>query len=326
MGVLLEVSGLKTYFRTRRGPVRAVDDVSFTVNSGEIIGIVGESGSGKSVTALSVMRLIEEPGEIVGGKISFAGQDLLQLSDEEMRRLRGERIAMIFQDPGTSLNPVLSIRFQLEEAIRSHQQVSKAEARERARSLLAQVGIADPGRRLRQFPHQFSGGMLQRMMIAMALACQPALLIADEPVTALDVTIQAQILDLLMQLRDETGASVLLITHDMGVVAETCDRVVVMYLGKIVEKAPVWTLFDGPKHPYTAGLLQSIPSLDRPIEQLSTIPGHIPSPFELPAGCRFCNRCDQVMDVCREVEPPFVEVAPHHFVACHLYADGGEQR
>lgn len=323
MSALLDVKGLKTYFFSRRGTTRAVDDVSFSINKGEILGIVGESGSGKSVTSLSIMRLVDEPGKIVAGEIRFEGRDLMTLDAEEMRKLRGHRIAMIFQEPGTSMNPVLRVGYQLAEAIRSHNSVTAKEARERALELMKLVGISDPTRRIDQFPHQFSGGMLQRLMIAMGLTLNPSLLIADEPVTALDVTIQAQILDLLRDLRDKTGASVLLITHDMGVVAETCDRVAVMYLGKIVEEAPVQVLFDAPKHPYTQGLLGSIPTIDGDQEWLTAIPGSIPSPFEVPAGCSFCNRCAQAMEICHTAAPSLLPVGAGHRVACHLYTEGG---
>lgn len=326
MSALLEVKGLKTYFFGRRGTTRAVDDISFTIKKGEIMGIVGESGSGKSVTSLSIMRLVDEPGRIVSGELLFEGRDLIRLDAEQMRQLRGRRIAMIFQEPGSSMNPVLRVGFQIAEAIRSHEPITAQEARQQAIRLMELVGIPDSERRIDQFPHQFSGGMLQRLMIAMGLALDPALLIADEPVTALDVTIQAQILDLLKDLRDKTGASVLLITHDMGVVAETCDRVAVMYLGKIVEEAPVQSLFDSPMHPYTLGLLGSIPKMDQEQETLTAIPGSIPSPFEIPAGCRFCNRCPQVMDLCHTESPELLEVAPNHRVACHLYPKGGGDR
>jgi peptide/nickel transport system ATP-binding protein len=256
------------------------------------------------VTSLSIMRLLDHPGRIVGGSISFEDRELLTLSRGEMRRLRGRRMSMIFQEPGSSMNPVLTVGFQIAEAIRSHERVDARAARRRTIELMELVGIPDAGRRIDQYPHQFSGGMLQRLMIAMGLALSPSLLIADEPVTALDVTIQAQILDLLRDLRDTTDAAVLLITHDMGVVAETCDRVVVMYLGRIVEEAPVETLFDHPRHPYTQGLLGSIPSIDEKVEWLQAIPGTIPHPNEIPSGCHFSNRCPQVMDVCRRVALP----------------------
>jgi peptide/nickel transport system ATP-binding protein len=319
---LLEVRDLRTHFFGRDDVTRAVDGISFTLDRGEILGIVGESGSGKSVTSLSIMRLLDHPGRIVGGSISFEDRELLTLSRGEMRRLRGRRMSMIFQEPGSSMNPVLTVGFQIAEAIRSHERVDARAARRRTIELMELVGIPDAGRRLDQYPHQFSGGMLQRLMIAMGLALSPSLLIADEPVTALDVTIQAQILDLLRDLRDTTDAAVLLITHDMGVVAETCDRVVVMYLGRIVEEAPVETLFDDPRHPYTQGLLGSIPSIDEKVEWLQAIPGTIPHPNEIPSGCHFSNRCPHVMDVCRRVDPPLLEVAPGHRVACHLYDEG----
>jgi peptide/nickel transport system ATP-binding protein len=326
---LLEVEGLKTHFFGRRGVTKAVDGVSFALERGEILGIVGESGSGKSVASLSIMRLVDHPGRTVAGSIRFEGRDLLRLGREEMRQLRGRRMSMIFQEPGTSMNPVLKVGFQIAEAIRSHERVSAEEARRRTMALMELVGIPDAERRIDQYPHQFSGGMLQRLMIAMGLALSPSLLIADEPVTALDVTIQAQILDLLRDLRDRTDAAVLLITHDMGVVAETCDRVIVMYLGQIVEEAPVGELFDHPKHPYTQGLLGSIPRIDAKQAWLTAIPGTIPNPLEVPDGCRFSNRCPHVMDVCRRVDPTLRAVGPGHRAACHLYdetptgAEGG---
>jgi oligopeptide/dipeptide ABC transporter ATP-binding protein len=319
VGALLDVRNLRTHFFSRAGVVRAVDDVSFTIDRGEILGMVGESGCGKSVTSLSIMRLVDRPGRIVSGQVIFEDRDLLSLPDEEMRRLRGRRLAMIFQEPTASMNPVFRVGSQIAEAILVHERVSRGEARRRVLALMGRVGIPDPERRFAQFPHQFSGGMLQRMMIAMALACQPGLLIADEPVTALDVTIQAQILDLIKELRDQTGAAVLLVTHDLGVVAETCDRVVVMYLGRIVEDAPVEALFEAPRHPYTQGLLASIPRLDEPVEWLQAIPGGVPSPVDLPAGCRFSNRCPHAMPVCERVEPRLREVGPGQHVACHLY-------
>jgi peptide/nickel transport system ATP-binding protein len=320
---LLEVSDLKTHFFGRRGVTKAVDGISFDLERGEILGIVGESGSGKSVASLSIMRLVDHPGRVVGGSVYFEGRDLLTLNREEMRTLRGRRMSMVFQEPGTSMNPVLKVGFQIAEAIRSHERVSNQVARERTMALMELVGIPDAKRRIDQYPHQFSGGMLQRLMIAMGLALSPSLIIADEPVTALDVTIQAQILDLLRDLRDTTDAAVLLITHDMGVVAETCDRVVVMYLGKIVEEAPVAELFDHPKHPYTQGLLGSIPKIDEKQEWLAAIPGTIPNPLEVPTGCRFSNRCPEVMDVCHRLSPELQEVGPGHRVACHLYGETG---
>lgn len=316
---LLEVDNLATHFRGKAGVTKAVDGISFTVDRGEILGIVGESGSGKSVASLSIMRLVDQPGEIVDGSLKFEGRDLLRLNREEMRELRGAKISMVFQEPGSSMNPVLTVGFQIMEAIRSHANVSRAEARERVIELMNMVGIPDPQRRINQYPHQFSGGMLQRLMIAMGLALSPSLIIADEPVTALDVTIQAQILDLLQDLRDRTNAAVLLITHDMGVVAEVCDRVIVMYLGTIVEEAPVTELFDDPKHPYTQGLLASIPRIDEKREWLDAIPGTIPNPTDVPPGCRFSNRCPHVMDVCRQVSPTLETVGDGHRTACHLY-------
>ena len=318
---LLEVDGLKTHFFGKGGVTKAVDGVSFTLDRGEILGIVGESGSGKSVTSLSIMRLVDHPGRVVGGTMRFEGRDLLTLNREEMRQLRGRRMSMIFQEPGTSMNPVLTVGFQIGEAIRSHERVPAEEVRRRTIELMEMVGIPDAKQRLRQYPHQFSGGMLQRLMIAMGLALSPSLLIADEPVTALDVTIQAQILDLLKQLRDTTDAAVLLITHDMGVVAETCDRVVVMYLGAIVEEAPVTELFDNPKHPYTQGLLGSIPSIEEKVDWLQAIPGTIPNPTDIPSGCRFSNRCPKVMDVCHKIDPALLTVGEEHRVACHLYEE-----
>jgi len=316
---LLEVDNLATHFRGKAGVTKAVDGISFTVDRGEILGIVGESGSGKSVASLSIMRLVDRPGEIVDGSVQFEGRDLLRLSREEMRELRGRQISMVFQEPGSSMNPVLTVGFQIAEAIRSHENVSRAQARERVIELMNMVGIPDPQRRIDQYPHQFSGGMLQRLMIAMGLALAPSLIIADEPVTALDVTIQAQILDLLQDLRDRTNAAVLLITHDMGVVAEVCDRVIVMYLGTVVEEAPVTELFDNPKHPYTQGLLASIPRIDEKREWLDAIPGTIPNPTDVPPGCRFSNRCPHVMDVCRQVSPELERVGEGHRTACHLF-------
>jgi oligopeptide/dipeptide ABC transporter ATP-binding protein len=322
MDTLLEVRNLRTHFFSRAGVVRAVDGVSFRLQRGEILGLVGESGCGKSVSSLSLMRLVDRPGRIVSGEIVFEGRDLLALSKEEMRRLRGNRLAMIFQEPMSSMNPVFTTGSQIAEAILVHERVSRGAAKERVLRLMRLVGIPDPERRFRQFPHQFSGGMLQRMMVAMALACNPSLLIADEPVTALDVTIQAQILDLIKELRDQTGASILLITHDMGVVAETCDRVAVMYLGQIVETGPLEAIFGAPKHPYTGGLFASIPRLEEQVEWLQPIPGTVPSPLNLPAGCRFCSRCPHAMPICAEAEPPALEVAPGHHVACFLYEAG----
>ena len=322
---LLEVSHLKTHFFTERGVVRAVDDVSFQVNQGEILGIVGESGSGKSITSLSLLRLIDKPGRIVSGEVFFEGRDLLKLPREKLRQVRGAGISMIFQEPASSMNPVLTVGFQISEAIRSHEPVGQQKAKARALDLMHAVGIPDPKQRFSQYPHQFSGGMLQRLMIAMGLALSPALIIADEPVTALDVTIQAQILDLLRDLREQTNAAILLITHDMGVIAEVCDRVLVMYLGKIVEDAPVFELFDHPKHPYTQGLLGAMPKIDVQQDWLTTIAGSVPSPLEAPAGCSFSNRCPKVMPVCHERVPQLTPTSTHR-VACHLFDETGQYK
>ena len=289
---LLTVTDLVTQFDTEDGRVTAVDGVSFDVMPGETLGIVGESGSGKSVTALSVIRLIQTPpGRIAGGRVTFKGRDLLGLPDHEMREIRGNEISMIFQEPMTSLNPLFTVGDQIMEAILLHQDRDKQRARERAVEMLRKVGIPSPEKRVDQYPHQMSGGMRQRVMIAMALACNPSLLIADEPTTALDVTIQAQILDLIGKLKQDTGASVMLITHDLGVIAETADRVIVMYAGQIVETGDVDTIFDRPMHPYTSGLLQSIPRLTEDKDRLHSIEGIVPSPFDMPKGCRFAPRC-----------------------------------
>ena len=322
--MLLSVKNLSTEFPVKKGIVRAVEDVSFDVDQGEILAIVGESGSGKSVTSLSIMGLLAEPGHVAGGSLEFEGKDLATLSEKQYRELRGNDMAMIFQEPMTSLNPVYRVGNQIVEAIRTHAKVSKAEAKDRAVDLLRKVGIPSPEARINDYPHQMSGGMRQRVMIAMALACNPKLLIADEPTTALDVTIQAQILDLLRRLRDDTGMAVLLITHDLGVVSETADRVVVMYCGQVVEEAEVRTLFDHPMHPYTLGLLKSIPRLeDDDSKRLYMIKGMVPNPLEMPPGCHFSDRCDSCMDICRTKVPELVDVDGHK-VRCFLYesADG----
>ncbi|MDU5065285.1 MAG: ABC transporter ATP-binding protein [Eggerthella sp.] len=322
--MLLSVKNLSTEFPVKKGIVRAVEDVSFDVDQGEILAIVGESGSGKSVTSLSIMGLLAEPGHVAGGSLEFEGKDLATLSEKQYRELRGNDMAMIFQEPMTSLNPVYRVGNQIVEAIRTHEKVSKAEAKDRAVDLLRKVGIPSPEARINDYPHQMSGGMRQRVMIAMALACNPKLLIADEPTTALDVTIQAQILDLLRRLRDDTGMAVLLITHDLGVVSETADRVVVMYCGQVVEEAEGRTLFDHPMHPYTLGLLKSIPRLeDDDSKRLYMIKGMVPNPLEMPPGCHFSDRCDSCMDVCRTKVPELVDVDGHK-VRCFLYesADG----
>ena len=322
--MLLSVKNLSTEFPVKKGIVRAVEYVSFDVDQGEILAIVGESGSGKSVTSLSIMGLLAEPGHVAGGSLEFEGKDLATLSEKQYRELRGNDMAMIFQEPMTSLNPVYRVGNQIVEAIRTHEKVSKAEAKDRAVDLLRKVGIPSPEARINDYPHQMSGGMRQRVMIAMALACNPKLLIADEPTTALDVTIQAQILDLLRRLRDDTGMAVLLITHDLGVVSETADRVVVMYCGQVVEEAEVRTLFDHPMHPYTLGLLKSIPRLeDDDSKRLYMIKGMVPNPLEMPPGCHFSDRCDSCMDICRTKVPELVDVDGHK-VRCFLYesADG----
>ena len=323
--MLLSVKNLSTEFPVKKGIVRAVEDVSFDVDQGEILAIVGESGSGKSVTSLSVMGLLAEPGHVAGGSMEFEGKDLVTLSEREYRELRGNDMAMIFQEPMTSLNPVYRVGKQIVEAIRTHENVSKKEARERAIDMLRKVGIPSPEKRIDDYPHQMSGGMRQRVMIAMALSCNPKLLIADEPTTALDVTIQAQILDLLRRLRDDTGRAVLLITHDLGVVSETADRVVVMYCGQVVEEAEVRTLFDHPMHPYTLGLLKSIPRLeDDDSKRLYMIKGMVPNPLEMPPGCHFSDRCDSCMDICREKIPDLVDVGGHK-VRCFLYENAEGQ-
>src|SRR5215212_5798498 len=307
---MLEVNNLKTYFKTQDGVVKAVDGVSFSLEPGETLGIVGESGSGKSVTALSIMQLNPKPPvEYPEGEILFEDQDLLKVSENRMQEIRGNDIAMIFQDPMTSLNPVFTVGNQIREAIRIHQNVSKSEAQEKTVQVLRDVGIANPERTAKEYPHQFSGGMRQRAMIAMALSCNPKLIIADEPTTALDVTIQAQILDLMIGLQDRLGMSILLITHDLGVVAETCDDVVVMYAGRVVERGPAAEVFGSPQHPYTEALLQSIPMLGMTQrEPLRVIRGMVPSPLDWPEGCRFQPRCDYSFDRCVEEHPPLFAV------------------
>ena len=326
MAPVLDVSGLNTVFHTRRGLVHAVRDVSFSVNAGETLAIVGESGCGKTITALSLMRLIPSPpGQIVSGKVVVDGTDLLSLNDAAMRDRRGGTIAMIFQEPMTALNPLLTVGRQIAEMVRRHDGVSRRAAKDRAVEMLNHVRIPEPARRAREYPHQMSGGMRQRAMIAMALACRPKVLIADEPTTALDVTIQAQILDLIGDLKREFGTAVVLITHDLGVVAETANRVVVMYAGRKVEEAPVRELFAHPRHPYMAGLMASIP---RPKagqgmeERLTEIPGIVPPLSDLPAGCAFGPRCARADDRCRAAMPAFEMKRPDHFAACWHSGDG----
>jgi len=320
---LLEVKGLKTYFYTEDGVVRAVDGVDFEVYPGEVLGLVGESGCGKSVTSLSIMRLISKPGRVDAGEILLDGENLLDLSEDEMIKVRGNRISMIFQQPQTALNPVFRVGDQLSEVLSVHQDLGREAGRKRAVSLLKMVGVPDPERRVDAYPHELSGGMAQRVMIAMALACVPELLLADEPTTALDVTIQAQILDLMRDLRRDMGTSVLLITHDLGVVAEMAERVAVMYAGEIVEQTDVNSLFDEPLHPYTQGLIGSIPVLGEIKERLDVIPGSVPNLINLPPGCRFAPRCQArikyTCTICAEVKPELEEVKPGHQVRCWLY-------
>jgi oligopeptide/dipeptide ABC transporter ATP-binding protein len=323
MAALLEVRDLKTHFETRAGLVKSVDGVSFDINEGELLGLVGESGCGKSITALSIMRLISPPGKLVAGSIRFKGEDLTTASADQMRAIRGDDIAMIFQDPMTSLNPVFTVGEQIAEALRLHRGLNKNDAWKAAIEAMREVSIPSPERRVNDYPHQLSGGMRQRVMIAMALACDPELLIADEPTTALDVTIQAQILELLDHLRHTRKLATLLITHDLGVVAEVADRVCVMYTGKIVEESSVDEIFAKPKHPYTQGLLASVPKLtatgEERSERLRTIEGVVPNPTELPPGCHFAPRCEFCMEICTHGEIPLYEVAGGARVRCVLY-------
>jgi oligopeptide/dipeptide ABC transporter ATP-binding protein len=327
---LLEVKNLKTHFFTEDGVVKAVDGVDFVVYPGEVLGLVGESGCGKSVSLLSVLRLISQPGKVIEGEIIFDGQDLLKLSETEMTHVRGNRISMIFQQPQTALNPVFKVGDQIAEVLSIHQDCDKESGKKRAIELLTMVGIPEPEKRADAFPHELSGGMAQRVMIAMALACVPELLIADEPTTALDVTIQAQILDLMRDLRNKVGASVVLITHDLGVVAEMANRVAVMYAGRIVEQSDVRTLFASPKHPYTQGLMGSIPILGNIKGRLEVIPGMVPNLVDLPPGCRFAPRCkariEHQLNICTEIEPDLIPVPSDHIVRCWLYQDHLEQR
>src|SRR5213083_1996951 len=309
---LLDVRDLGTSFFLEGGEARAVDGVSFALDAGRVLGLVGESGCGKSVSALSLMRLVPPPGRIVGGKVSFDGRDLLTLPERDMRAVRGAGLAMIFQEPMTSLNPVFTVGSQIAEAVRLHRPVSRREAWERAVELLAEVGIAEPARRARDYPHRLSGGMRQRVMIAMAISCEPRVLIADEPTTALDVTIQAEILDLLRALRAQHRMAVLLITHDLGVVAEQADAVAIMYAGRIVEYANVFEIFDRPLHPYTQALFRSMPSLGGRRERLEAIGGQVPDPFHLPSGCAFRDRCPQAIAACADAIPPLVEKVAGH--------------
>jgi len=316
---LLEIKDLKTYYFIAEGAVKAVDKVSMKIDEGEALGVVGESGCGKSTVAHSVLRLIREPGRIVGGEILFEGENLLQKNDAEMRKIRGGRIAMVFQNPSSSLNPVFTVGSQIAEAIRLHQKAQKEKIRERVIDILGKVGIPSPEERRKDYPHEFSGGMCQRAMIAMALSCNPKLFIADEPTTNLDVTIQAQIIDLMRALRKEFNASILLIGHDFGVMSELCDKIVVMYAGKAVESADLGTIFNDPKHPYTQALLESIPRINIDTERLRVIQGDVPELIKPPKGCRFSPRCEQAMQVCSEKEPGLNQIGQRHEVACHLY-------
>ena len=325
---LLEVRGLKTYFYTEDGVVKAVDGVDFVVYPGEVLGLVGESGCGKSVTSLSIMRLIGVPGKIVEGEILFEGVDLVKASEPEMMKVRGNRISMIFQQPQSALNPVFRVGDQISEVLNVHQDFGKEAGRKRAVELLKQVGIPEPESRAESFPHEMSGGMAQRVMIAMALACVPDLLIADEPTTALDVTIQAQILDLMRDMRKQLGSTVILITHDLGVIAEMADRVAVMYAGEIVEQSSVDALFDLPLHPYTKGLIGSIPILGEVRERLDVIPGNVPNLVNLPPGCRFAPRClariEHNLSICADKRPELTDVSAEHKVRCWLFQDSDQ--
>ena len=320
---MLEVRGLKTYFFTEDGVVKAVDGVDFYVNRGEVLGLVGESGCGKSVTSFSVMRLVGIPGKIVEGEIIFDGRSLLELSESEMTRIRGNRISMIFQQPTSCLNPVFKVGDQISEVLDIHQSLGKEKGRERAIELLKMVGISEPEKRVDSYPHELSGGMAQRVMIAMALACVPELLIADEPTTALDVTIQAQILDVLSDMRAKMDTAIVLITHDLGIVAEMCERVAVMYAGRVVEESDVNTIFAEPKHPYTVGLIGSVPVLGVVKDKLDVIPGSVPNLVNLPPGCQFAPRCrarvEHNLEICTRQEPQLAPISPGHTVRCWLY-------
>jgi peptide/nickel transport system ATP-binding protein len=326
---LLEVQNLKTHFFTRAGVVKAVDGVSLTVRRGQVMCIVGESGCGKSMTALSIMQLVDKPGRIVDGKIYLEGEDLTSMSRHEMSQLRGSRISMIFQEPRSSLNPVFKVGKQLIEVLTIHRKkIAKSDRESQAVELLREVGIPDPQKRAENYPHEMSGGMAQRVMIAMGIACAPDLLIADEPTTALDVTIQAQVLDLMRKLRDELNIGIIFITHDMGVVAEMADTVAVMYAGTIVEEAPTESLFEDPLHPYTQGLIASIPIMGEFKERLDVIPGTVPSLIDMPKGCRFASRCrarvENELEICFEEEPHLIPVRPGHTVRCWLYEEHSE--
>ncbi len=314
---ILSVEKLETTFFTKAGALKAVDGVSYKVHRGETVGIVGESGCGKSVTSFSVLRLLSYPGQVTGGRVMFKGKNLLELAPDEMRQVRGKQISMIFQEPMTALNPVLTVGNQISEQLIAHEKLSKQAARTRSIELLSLVGIPSPDRRVDDYPHQLSGGMRQRAMIAMSLSCSPDLLIADEPTTALDVTIQAQILDLLQKLQEDFNMAMQFITHDLGVISEIADRVIVMYAGTVVEEAPANVIFADPKHPYTVGLLQSVPQIGKYHKRLATIPGVVPSLLSLPQGCRFQNRCPNATEKCRLTQPPLVDVGADHKLACY---------
>ena len=322
---ILEIKGLQSYFFTEKGVAKAVDGVDITIPKGKIIGLVGESGCGKSMTARSIMGLLKYPGRIAGGSILYDGKDLAKLSEKELRKICGNDISMIFQEPMTSLNPVLKVGRQVRETLLVHDRtINKDEAKQRVIEMFEKVGIPEAAKRYDSYPHELSGGLRQRVMIAMAMICKPHLLIADEPTTALDVTIEAQILRLMRQLRDETGTSVLIITHNLGVVAEICDYVYVMYAGKIVEQAPTCELFDNTAHPYTKGLMASIPRIGRNPERLHTIPGVVPNLLHLPEGCTFCTRCECAGEHCREERPALVQVGDEHWSACWLNQENGD--
>ena len=323
---LVDIKNERLSFFTPAGEVKALNDVSIHLKEGEVLGIVGESGSGKSVTAYSLMGLTAHPGKLIGGTLQFNGHEIEDMSEKEMRKIRGKEISIIFQDPMTSLNPVYTIGNQITEVIRLHTDKDKKQAYARAKELLELVGINEPEKRLKQYPHELSGGMRQRVMIAMALACQPQILIADEPTTALDVTIQAQILDLIRGLNEQMNTSVLFITHDLGVVSELCDTVIVMYTGRIVEKAPVRELFSDPKHPYAVGLMSAIPRITKDRPPLETIEGVVPNPTEQISGCSFWPRCPHATEQCKQGEPPVVQLSEERQVRCWLYADAAEKK
>lgn len=319
---LVEFKNLKTYFYTEDGIVKAVNDVSFKIKEGQTVGVVGESGCGKSVTSMSLMRLIPNPpGKIVDGDILFEGKSIVSMSEDEMREIRGNKISVIFQEPMTSLNPVFTVGDQISEAVILHQKLSKEEAKQKAIEMIKLVGIPRAEEIVDAYPHELSGGMRQRVMIAMALSCNPKLLIADEPTTALDVTIQAQILDLMRNIKEKLNTAIMLITHDLGVIAEMADYVVVMYAGKVAEEAPVIDLFKNPMHPYTIGLLKSKPALNQGEGKLYSIPGQVPNPIGMPDYCYFCDRCDKAMEICKKKIPPLKEIQPGHKVACWLYEE-----